>query len=338
MQVGVIGLNHKCASLPLREKFAKACQKHFEVLSSCPSEIHFVLLSTCNRVELYFSSNDLTDAHRYLLQTLRISIEGRFEHQLYSFFGIDCFRHLSRVTAGIDSAILAETEIQGQVKRAYEAYAGCLPLPSDIHFMFQKSLRLGKQVRSQLEVKPYFSSVESIVYRLANNFSPTSQQNVLFIGASEINQQIMHFFEKKGLNNLTLSSRVLERAKEFVEGRNIKPCNWNIFHRLNEFNVIIVGTKYSHYLIHKDNLPYSNQFQLIIDLSIPRNVDPTLSKRRHLTLFNVDQINRMVSRERKVKQNEIQKAEWFIEQSIQRYLSIFKQKTQNPLKQLNSVI
>src|SRR5262245_20986881 len=116
MKVGVVGINHKLADLKLREQLAKNCQKCFGSLRAVNEHHHFILLSTCNRTEIYFSSEDLTTTHTYLLSILRMEVEGEFDHKLYSYFGVDSFCHLTRVTLGLDSAIIGETEIQGQVK------------------------------------------------------------------------------------------------------------------------------------------------------------------------------------------------------------------------------
>src|SRR5262245_52879886 len=103
MRFGVVGINHKLADLKLREKLAKACQNRF-LSSSFHGDHHFVLLSTCNRTEFYFSSDDLAETHSYLLRILRQDVEDDFDQKLYTYFGTDCFLHLTRVTSGLDSA------------------------------------------------------------------------------------------------------------------------------------------------------------------------------------------------------------------------------------------
>src|SRR5262249_51645888 len=120
MRIGVVGINHKLADLKLRETLAKACQRRFGPGQSTHGSHTFILLSTCNRTEVYFSSEDLAQSHSYFLSILNQEVDEDFDQKLYSYFGKDCFLHLSRVTSGLDSAIVAETEIQGQVKSAYE--------------------------------------------------------------------------------------------------------------------------------------------------------------------------------------------------------------------------
>ena len=123
----MLGINHKLADLKLRELLAKASQRRFGAGISTHGSHHFILLSTCNRTEIYFCSDDLAATHTYLLSILRNEVDEEFDQKLYSYFGRDCFHHLARVTAGLDSAIVAETEIQGQVKKAYE-FAAQFPI------------------------------------------------------------------------------------------------------------------------------------------------------------------------------------------------------------------
>ncbi len=123
MRIGVVGINHRLAGLELRDSLARICQKKFGSDRITHSNHSFILLSTCNRTEVYFCSDNLPESHSYLINALRGDVSEDFDQKLYSFFGSDCFLHLCRVTAGLDSAIVAETEIQGQVKTAYEKAA-----------------------------------------------------------------------------------------------------------------------------------------------------------------------------------------------------------------------
>src|SRR5689334_5882365 len=137
MQIGLLGINHKLATIPLRESIAKAFLKRFSMGRTVAQS---VLLLTCNRAEIYFSGEDLASLHQDLLQTLREEVDEEFEQKCYSFFGRDSFLHLAHVTSGLDSAVLYETEIQGQVKCAYETAKMSSSLSKELHFLFQKCL------------------------------------------------------------------------------------------------------------------------------------------------------------------------------------------------------
>ncbi len=209
MRIGVVGINYKLADLKLREQLAKACQRRFGVTQSIPGHHHFILLSTCNRTEVYFSSEDLATTHTYLLSILRNDIEEEFDHKLYSFFGVDCFSHLARVASGLDSAIVAETEIQGQVKAAYEVAASYHSLPKELHFLFQKALGISKKIRSELQLGRGMPSLEHAILNIGRHFFKIPEKaRILFIGASEINCKILFYLRTKNLYQI-----MTDRAK-----------------------------------------------------------------------------------------------------------------------------
>lgn len=297
MRVGVIGINHKLADLKLREQLAKASQKLFN------SELTFVqgtqpciLLSTCNRTEIYFTSNDLTETHSYLLAILRAEINEVFEHKLYSYFGVDCFNHLARVTAGLDSAILGETEIQGQVKQAYENACLRKEHPKEIHYLFQKSMNIGKKIRSEFSLGQCSPTLEQAIYQTGKDFfGDLESVKILFVGASEINCKILNYFKYKNIQSISLCNRSKEAVQQLVDTKQISELEWSKLPDWHTFDWVIFGTKSPHYLINQSTLNKDFKEQkLLIDLSVPRNVDPKLCRDKRLTIWNIDQINRLL--------------------------------------------
>jgi glutamyl-tRNA reductase len=296
MRVGVVGINHKLADLKLRDQLAKTCQRRFGASQSFHESQHFVLLSTCNRTEIYFSSEDLAYTHSYLLGILRAGIEEEFDHKLYSYFGSDCFCHLTRVTSGLDSAIVAETEIQGQVKIAYENTTDYHLLPKELHFLFQKSLGIAKKVRSDLQLGRGMPHLEHAILQIGYQLlaSPT-QAKILFVGASEINRKIFSFLKIKQFQHLTLCNRSDEQAKQWADEYTIHLLEWKSFSQWTTYDWIIFGTKSPNYLIHRFDVNLEpTRKQLIMDLSVPRNVEPQLAQHPQISLFNIDQLNRLL--------------------------------------------
>lgn len=296
MRVGIVGINHKLADLKLREQLAKACQKWFGALQAVHDHHYFILLSTCNRTEIYFSSQDLTVTHNYILGILRDEVEEEFDQKLYSYFGIDCFGHLTRVTLGLDSAIIAETEIQGQVKLAYENTADYYSLPGDLHFLFQKSLGIAKKLRSELQLGRGMPNLEHAILQTGKHVFPTPEQTrLLFVGASDINQKILMFLKNKNFQNISLCNRSDEQAKGLARQHGVKYVAWSQLNQWHEYDWVIFGTKSPDYLITgKETNLHSVGRKLIMDLCVPRNVDPKLGQKlgqnSHITLLNIDQI------------------------------------------------
>lgn len=328
MRIGVVGINHKLADLQLRELLAKGSQRRFGAGSSAHRDHSFVLLSTCNRTEIYFCSEDLSTTHTYLLNILRQEVPQEFDQKLYSYFGHDCFLHLSRVAAGLDSAIIAETEIQGQVKNAYEAAAEYTQLPKDMHFLFQKALRIGKKVRTDLPLQRGLPDIEHAILNIGwQELKNPSEAKVLFVGASDINQKILQFFIEKQMRHLAICNRSTASAEKIATNKGIATLPWSQLNEWHNFDWIIFGTKAPEYILTPRQLPKElQQDKLIIDLSVPRNVDPLLGRHPHLILFNIDQINRTLKNRKQQVIHTIAQAEHMIATSTKNLINAFHEK------------
>lgn len=331
MRIGVIGINHKLADLKLREQLAKACQKRFGPYQSLHDDHHFVLLSTCNRTEVYFSSDDLAATHSYLLNILRYDVQEEFDHKLYSYFGIDCFSHLTRVTSGLDSAIVAETEIQGQVKTSYETVSEYRTLPKELHFLFQKALSISKKIRSSLQLGRGMPNLEHAIFSTGKHFFKEPEKaQILFVGASEINYKILSYLNSKNLSHITLCNRSSISTCSSLE--NVQIIEWTALNDWHRYDWIIFGTKSPEYLIkRKDIAQHAIGQKLIMDLCVPRNVEPKLGQDPRITLLNIDQINRQLKIRHRGMNQILIKAEEMVLQATQEHISRYLQKEQSKI-------
>lgn len=332
MRVGVIGINHKQADLQLREILAKICQKRFGPGYSMHVEHAIVPLLTCNRTEIYFSSKDLSSSHSYILNILKNDIACEFDQKLYSFFGQECFNHLVNVTVGLDSAIVAETEIQGQVRHAYEATLHFTKLTSDLHYAFQKALKISKDIRTKHTLGRGLPNLEHAIYQTSTYFfKKPEEKSILFVGGSKINQKILEFLKKKGCHNITLSNRSSGKAEQLSAQFKVPFLPWELLERWSEFDWIILGTKAQEYLLTSESLKSAFTSQkLIFDLSFPRNVDPLLAKNSHIQLLNIDQINKMLKSRRRAMDQTIKAAQEEIQQTVEKYMKMYFTKKIRP--------
>lgn len=300
MQIGVIGINHKSADIILRESLAKVCQKRF---SFCEEAL--VLLSTCNRTEIYFSSEDLPEMHSFLLNEMRKDLPFAFEHHIYSYFGGDCFVHLANVTSGMDSAIIGETEIQRQVKEAYEK-AQIKNLPRELHYLFQKALKIGKEIRSK-NFEGILPTLEETIFQTCERSFNLHEKKILIVGLSAINRKILKNFQQHKLPQITICNRTHEKVSQVISEDNLSYISWSSLSSWTEFDVIIVGTSSPNYVI--TNPIKITSSKMIIDLSVPRNVDPEMAKHPHITLFNLDQLITSIDQKRKGKAEKLARQE-----------------------------
>lgn len=330
MRVGVLGLNHKSSDLHLRELFAKACRRRLSPDSQEAAQHACVLLSTCNRTEIYFGSSDLAETHSALLQLLREELCVPFEHKLYSYFGGDCFTHLALVTAGLDSVVLAETEIQRQVKLAYENTTLSYVLPGNMHFMFQKALKTGKWARTSFPLNHGHATLEGTILQLGDLFFQKDRgKRVLFIGNSEINRKILTFFKKKGVEKITLCTRSKISAKEFAKEQNIALVDWSELPFWWSYDLVVCGTTQQDFLLYPEQMPQRGEIatKLLFDLAVPRNVDPRLSRHPELSLFNIEKLSQLIRKKQEAYAEQLKRSEESIRESVHRQIEIFHSKT-----------
>jgi glutamyl-tRNA reductase len=323
VQIGVLGINFKQADVETREPIAKTYARRFGPLNLLhpPDEV-FVPLCTCNRAEIYFSSHDLPSTHSYLINLLRRDVPFDFDQKLYSYFEGDCFWHLARVTTGLDSARRLETEIQGQVKDAYEKSCMYQMLPRDLHFLFQKSLKIGKRVRSQLSQSRTVPEIdEPAVDALKGVFADFNQIKALFVGASEINCKIIRNFKKSGIQNISLCNRSPERALLIALREGVRPVDWSQLNEWYQYDVVVLATKSPEYLITEEMKRHISSPKVLIDVSVPRNVAPQLAQDPLIKLVNIDQLDKMISYAKELSSTEVNSIESLVRDSVLRELS-----------------
>jgi len=328
MRIGVMGINHKLADLKLRELLAKAFQRRFAVGNSLHKDHFIVLLSTCNRTEAYFSSDDLAATHTYLLNILRQEIDLEFDQKLYSYFGFDAFLHLCRVTAGLDSAIVAETEVQGQVKNAYEIATEALDLPEELHYLFQKALKIGKQVRTELDMGRGMPDIEHAVFAFAReSFEDLARAKILFVGVSEINRKILNFFCTRRLPQVTICNRSAQHALDCAKKYQLQVLPWEHLSNWPEYDCVIFGTKAPEFLARpKDLKNEKGSRKLIVDLCVPRNVDPSLSGNPRVQLLNIDQLNSTLQVRKERMTGTLNQAEQMVVSATKQHVYLFQQR------------
>lgn len=286
MRIGVIGINHEESPIEEREKLSLIAERK---LSG-----HGVLISTCNRTELYFSSPHLAIKHIELLNIIRNEVEGPFENHLYSYFERDAFLHLTRVTTGLDSALIGESEIQGQVKRAYVKYQQ--GLSPDLHFAFQKALKIGKDVRTLFNMPKGVCALAEVIIKLV------PKGRVLCIGNSVINRTLIRSLSRT--HQMVLCSRT--HAGMGWEER----ANWS------DYDAVISASNHRGYLLPP---PRAESKTVLIDLSVPRNIDPELGALH--PLYNIDRLIKLIT-----KPSEVQPMERYVQMGVERQIEIFHKK------------
>ena len=273
MNIGLIGVEEGVVELSERELFAKTCRQFFRALP-----FPTVLLETCQRTELYFASVDMAHALHLLsrhLEHLHLSI--------YAKEGRECFFHLACVTAGLSSALVGESDIQRQVKQAYNVATSTGRLTGALHFLFQKSLKVGKAVRSAFLLTGSPHSLEKVVFEQASeHIDSLKSAPLLFIGNSVTNRKILSYFQKRGAVNMTLCTRSKGAASVFCLNHQANLMGWDQLASSHHFEGVIVATHVEEPLLHPGLFPAQARTRFMCDLSVPRCIAPQLKERPFL--------------------------------------------------------
>jgi glutamyl-tRNA reductase len=322
MDVGVLGISYRSSELELREKFAKVCQTWSAQENSPP----VVILSTCNRTEIYFSAPSLIQMYEHILDFLRKTLGSWVQERVYAYFEARCFLHLASVCSGVDSIIFGEAEIQRQVKKAYEEAKQRLQLPFSLHFLFQKTLKVGKEIRTEFSLPRGALSIQSTIGKLFELFFTKEKKvSILLVGYSTMNRNILHFFRnKKGVCiSIATKNAYLEEEVDLLP--------WSQLEEWPRFDMVISASKTAEPILKVEALSKDPAFiktRLVLDLGLPRNIDPKVGKHPLISLLNIEEIGNLLDQRRGVDLQTKAEVEETVKKLISIQVSIYRDRQQ----------
>ncbi|HWQ92364.1 MAG TPA: glutamyl-tRNA reductase [Clostridia bacterium] len=311
----VAGLSFKTAPVEVREQLAVHASRlrcHGCRLKLAGNLAEVVLLSTCNRVEVYGLSNwPKGNAHR-LFEAL---CNGRvdFTPYLYVKEGAEAVRHLFSVASGLDSMVIGETEITGQVKQAYQAAQNAKLTGPFTNRLFQTALQVAKEVRTSTAVGRGATSVGSVAVKLAEKIfgHNLSDRSVMIIGAGKMGEACLRHISKKGTRSVIVANRSRERAEHLAAefgGRavDMKEC----FAAMAEADIVVSSTGSPHTIIHREELAAvmtarRNRPLFLIDIAVPRDIAPEVQELESVYLYNVDHLENLVKENVRIREQEL---------------------------------
>jgi glutamyl-tRNA reductase len=319
MKIVVFGLNHKSAPIEIREKLAFDTTQTIEALEELKNRFHeaeFVLLSTCNRVELYcasalskkVNSKALTE---FLSEFHHIPIE-KFQEFMYTYENEDCVRHLLTVASSLDSMVVGEAQIIAQVKESYRLACAVKSTGKILNRLFHYAFTTSKKVYTTTSISCGRVSVAGVAVELAMQlFADISTAKVLVIGAGEMGELIVQHLLRAGCKNITIVNRSHERSQNIAKLYGIYVEKWEeIENQLIGANIAIASAAVQDYLFRKG--PFKKIMNkrwgttlLIIDIAVPRNFEPSINKMDGVYLYSVDDLSKVVERNRKAREMDI---------------------------------
>lgn len=326
MKIAALGISHKTAPAEVREKVSVKSSRLPALLEELAGEFEeAVLLSTCNRTEVYVSCLGQDVKERLANVLLNGSHRNKeLRSRLYFYSGVEAAEHLFRVASSLDSMVVGETQILGQVKEAYQIALGQNATGGHLNRLFQHSFRVAKRVRSETGIGRGNYSVSSLACRLAEEkLGGLLDKQVMIIGAGKTGEVTLQHLVKKGIKAIFVGNRTFAKA-EAMTGRfggsaiHFKDC----LKRLGECDLVISQTSSPHYIIRAGNIPLERKKPLVlVDLAIPRDIEPQAAELEDVFLYNIDSLQEIVDKGLKTREREARKAERIIEEEIEKYLS-----------------
>ncbi|MFC1961657.1 glutamyl-tRNA reductase [Chloroflexota bacterium] len=330
MHLIVVGINHHTAPVGLREKASVRTSQIDDTLRMLKSYINCsVVLSTCNRTEIYsVESSDYKDGSRilnFLESYFGMPREELAEHA-YHCTDRDVAKHLFRVAGGLDSMIIGEFEVLGQVKSAldYAENAGVVNLP--LRRLFQDAIRTGRRVREKTGISKNALSVSSVAMELAAGaVGDLSQKKMLLIGAGEAGRLVAQAARDRGTCHIKVASRTFKRATALaceLEGSALS--FEKIIPELETSDLIITCADAPHTLITPTHVARALQNRngdpiVIVDIAVPRNVAPEVGEMERVFLYNIDDLNSISEKNRRVRESEKEKADILIGAEVDKF-------------------
>ncbi|HSE57299.1 MAG TPA: glutamyl-tRNA reductase [Nitrospiraceae bacterium] len=330
MHIITVGLSHKTAPVEIRERLAVPESRLGEALTrlcSYPGIKEGLLLSTCNRVEVY-AVVDAVDAgyHRvqeFLADThLSLSSEQLTPH-LYWHTGDRAIAHLFRVASSLDSMIVGESQILGQIKDAYDAALTHKATGVVLNKVVKKAISVAKRVRTETKIAETAVSVSYAAVELAKKiFSNLSERTVLLVGAGEMAKLAAKHFVVQGVRHIRVTTRNPVNAIELAKRFNGVPVPFDDFPtEMIASDILLCSTGASHYLITPEQVQYAvrqrmNRPIFLIDISVPRNIDPAVRHIDNAFLFDIDDLKLRVEQNREERLREAEKAESMVAEEV----------------------
>jgi glutamyl-tRNA reductase len=350
MSVFALGLNHTTAPLDLRGRFAFTLEQIAPALQGVQGELsrrrhraspEAALLSTCNRTELYCAGEPamVQPALEWLAQAGGVSADT-LRHHTYVLQADQAARHAFRVASGLDSMVLGEPQILGQMKQAVRAADGAGTLGTTLHQLFQRGFAVAKEVRTSTEIGAHSISMAAAAVRLASQlFEDLRDIRILFVGAGEMIELAATHFAARSPRHITVANRTLERGEHLAAKFGAEAMRLSdLPARLHEFDAVISCTASSLPIIGLGAVERAlkgrrHRPMFMVDLAVPRDIEPEVARLDDVYLYSVDDLSALVQTAGEKRQAAVAQAEAIIETGVQGFVSWLDQRATVPLIQ-----
>jgi len=334
MNIHTIGINHKSAPVEIREKLAfnaSSIPIALSTLTQSFSSSEAVILSTCNRVEIYgASSKDCLNKDSLIdfFSAFHGIPKERFSDHIYHYHGLNAVRHLFYVTSSLDSMVVGESQILSQVKEAYMTAASSEATGNVLNQLFQRALNVAKDTHTRTKISKGKVSISSVAVEFAVKiFKDFSDKTVFIIGAGEMCELVLKHLVDRGTKTVMVANRSYDRAKALADEYVGKAINYDsLKDYLQQADIIISSTAAPHYVIHTDQIKHAIKVRrgnpmLLIDIAVPRDINPEISEVDNVYLYNIDDLQTVVSKNMDKREKEFKKCQEIIDKEVKRFMA-----------------
>ena len=337
MELLVIGLNHHTAPIAIRECLAFSEGKLEDALSkvhALPSLKENMILSTCNRVEVYAAARETEkatfDLKNFLSQYHGLPLK-EFEKSLYSHFGEEAVRHVFRVASSLDSMVLGEPQILGQIKDAYDVAQQAKTSGLILHRLLHRAFHVAKRVRAETKIALSAVSVSSVAVECAEKiFGTLEKKTVLLIGAGEMCELGARHLVSAGIEKILVTNRTFERALTLAqEFRGEAIPLEGMAQGLKKTDIVISATNSPQYLIEHNQITKVMKDRkqkpiFFIDISDPRDIEPKVGDLENVYLYNIDDLQKVANENIKDREKEAQRAEMIVQDEVVKFVNWYR--------------
>ncbi|RJQ18636.1 MAG: glutamyl-tRNA reductase [Nitrospiraceae bacterium] len=333
MNILVIGLNHKTAPIEVREKIAfdgPKLEEAISILKKSQVVRENIILSTCNRVEIYAGVSDVdsgVESIKGFLSDFHKVARDLLDKSLYIHRESEAIRHMYRVASSLDSMVVGEPQILGQLKDAYEAALKHRGTGIILNKLMRKSVSVAKRIRTETKIAESAVSISFAAVELARKiFEDLSTKSFMLIGAGEMAELAARHLINNGVRNVLVTNRTQARAEELAHEFHGRVVPFESFvNELLHTDIVICSTGAPHYILMKDQVHKTMKERkqkpvFIIDISVPRNIDPQINDLDNVYLYDVDSLQGIVETNVKERAKEAQKAEKIVDEEIESFV------------------
>jgi len=335
MEIVLVGLNHRTAPVEVRERVSfttEQARRAAEELRARGILEETLVLSTCNRSEVYGvppeASHECAAGLSSFLSEFHSVRPDVLSGSLYHHYDREAVRHLFRVSAGLDSMLLGEAEILGQVREAYRSAHENGATGPVLNRLFQGALEVGKRVRTETELGTRPMSVASAGVKLAERiFGKLNERSALVLGAGAISEQVVEQLRSRGIAHLFVMNRSQERAENLAQQFGGKVIAWGEWETaLKGPDVVVASVSAEEPVLRREMLARAmaargNRSLLLMDLGLPRNIEAAAADLYNVYIYNVDDLTDIVQQNRNARESEVPRAEAVVEEHVGKFLS-----------------